>query len=414
VTRHLHCLWVTRLIPYAPYYGGDAIYSARLIDVVARAGASVTVLTHENGARPETNPDVTWVAVPLENRHAWQSILRTAPSIVHRYSTPRLLMRLRELLEAQSWDVVIVDNIAMARAADVVTRQFRGATRPRLVYLSHNHEASLRTAAARSYEGNPVARGAALFDAWKVRRIESRLVHLVDLITANTPADETEFRREFPRLSTIVITPGYDGPVDADRPISSATPRRAVILGSFGWLAKQRNLLAFLDAAALPFASASIEIAVVGAMPDEFETSIRSKFPLVAIHRSVLDVRPYLATARIGLVPEEIGGGFKHKVLHYVFNGLPVMNLKGSVAGLPLLAGSSILEFPTYKALVNGVVSTIDDFDRLNNMRIAATAACIGRFDWRDRGVALYAELERSIERRTNVPAIEATSRVEP
>jgi hypothetical protein len=48
---------------------------------------------------------------------------------------------------------------------------------------------------------------------------------------------------------TLLLTPGYAGRHIACREINDATPRRALILGSATWLAKQMNLIEFIAAA---------------------------------------------------------------------------------------------------------------------------------------------------------------------
>jgi glycosyltransferase involved in cell wall biosynthesis len=324
------------------------------------------------------------------------------PSIVDRFSSTALLRELERLLRQERWDAVIVDNIAVAGAARVV-RRARLADRPVVVYLSHNHEASVRTQAARHHRGNPVTRAAARFDAWKAGRAESALIAAADLVTANTAEDEAAFRAGTPGLRTLVLTPAYDGPVDTERPITADRPRRAVVLGSFGWTSKQSNLVRFLEAAAPLFAAARAELAVVGSIPPAFEAEVRRRFPSVALHPDVPDVRPHLGEARLGVVPEELGGGFKHKVLHYVFNGVPVAAIAGAVTGVPLRPGSGILEYPSIDALAAGAVAVIDALDRLNEIRVTAARACAGGFDWADRGMAL---LTAVAEARARAPGV--------
>ena len=51
---------------------------------------------------------------------------------------------------------------------------------------------------------------------------------------------------------------------------------------------------------------------------------LRQRFASVTFIGSVEDVRPYMASARIALVPDELGG-FKLKGLDYVFSRLPVL-----------------------------------------------------------------------------------------
>jgi hypothetical protein len=115
-------------------------------------------------------------------------------------------------------------------------------------------------------------------------------------------------------------------------------------------------------------------------------------------------VEPRLAQARMGVVAEEIGGGFKHKVLDYVFNRLPVASLAGSVEGTPLIPGESILEFPDVIRLVEGIIGTVDDFARLNYLQDAAFEACVGRFEWADRGRTLAHMLDGLRSRESVAP----------
>src|SRR5262249_7256398 len=106
---------------------------------------------------------------------------------------------------------------------------------------------------------------------------------------------------------------------------------------------------------------------------------------------TVPDIEPYLDQARIAIVPERNGGGFKLKVLEYVFNRVPVFALNGSFAGVPLLHDESAMLYRDHAALARGVLEAIDDVGRLNRMQEQAFAACSGRFDWLSRGQQLVA-----------------------
>ena len=93
------------------------------------------------------------------------------------------------------------------------------------------------------------------------------------------------------------------------------------------------------------------------------------------------------------MVPERHGGGFKLKMLDYVFNRVPILALQDSFAGVPLQAGHSVLLFPDHVALARGMVAALDDVDRLNRLQESAFAACRDRFHWRCRGEALRAAI---------------------
>jgi hypothetical protein len=50
--------------------------------------------------------------------------------------------------------------------------------------------------------------------------------------------------------------------------------------------------------------------------------------------------------------------------------------------------------------LAHGVAAAIDDIERLNNLQEAAYAKCRARFDWADRGRALYAAMLQAHHRQ--------------
>ena len=88
----------------------------------------------------------------------------------------------------------------------------------------------------------------------------------------------------------------------------------------------------------------------------------------------------------MGLIVEETGGGFKLKSLDYVFNRVPIAAIKGSMAGLPLVAGLHYLSFEAMQELAQGVAAVIDDIERLNSLQRAAYERCDTAFNWQDRG----------------------------
>jgi len=100
----------------------------------------------------------------------------------------------------------------------------------------------------------------------------------------------------------------------------------------------------------------------------------------------VTDAAPFLARARIAVVPESIGGGFKLKFLDYIFGRVPVATVSQAAAGLPEELQRSMLSNDSLPGLVQEIVSHIDRLDELNRMQERAFTHGKAQFRWSVRG----------------------------
>jgi polysaccharide biosynthesis protein PslH len=394
-------LWLTRHFPY-PAHAGDRIYSAKLIEALTEQNCHVTVFcTGESAGETVRLPEgqarrADWVICP---QGGGQRMLlfpfSDLPRHALRLSAAGPRQMLRSLLAGQVWDAVMIDYVSMGWALPHLLSEARNAAgrRPTLVYVSHNHESSLRRLACQQSTAVLPIRLAQRVDGARIGTLERRLLKSVDLVTVNTTADQELFKVDAPGQRYCLLVPGYDGPRLAQRQLTMATPRRVVVVGSFDWIVKQQNLTEFLEAAAAPLARHGIGIDIVGSGPARVLDALRRQFPDVAVHGRVEAVEPYIQGARISIVPERTGGGFKHKVLNAVFQRSPVFGMTGSITEVPLVEGRSLRLFPDFPSLVDGIIRGIDDLEGLNELQEAACESCRDRFQWIDRGRTLHQAL---------------------
>jgi glycosyltransferase involved in cell wall biosynthesis len=387
---NMRYLWLTWTDP-KPEWDGQRIYSGRLIDAVAAAGADIDVLCFVSEGSPRrfgaTEGRVHWWPVVRDSRPSWASVFSHLPNVAYRCDTAETRAVFRQLVTEQSWDAIVLDGLYAGWALPLLKQLTRiwGYT-PRVIYVSHNHEESTRAAVASNYHGNPLARYALGQDASKARALEHRLVQSSDLVTAITPDDAERFAVQWPTKPVAVLSPGYAGHRVTRRILTENLPRRVVLVGSFKWVAKRINLEEFLNVADPLFASVGAELQVVGDGSPAHLATLRKRLHATQLVGRVSEIEPYLADARMAVVPERVGGGFKLKVLDYVFNRLPVAALNGSTAGTPLRAPETCLSYETVEDLTSGILSVIDDLPYLNRIQEQAYAACVDRFDWRNRG----------------------------
>lgn len=395
-----HYLWLTRFFPY-PTHAGDRIYSAKLIESLAAQPCRVTVFCTYQGKDEPVPPDdaaqrTDWVLCRDDNHHRlWLYPFSDLPRHALRLSAPTLRRRLWTLVTQQRWDAILIDYVSMGWTLSLLAEAARvSGHRPTLVYIAHNHEASLRRLAVRESSASVPLRLAQRIDGRRIATLERRLLAHVDLVTTvSSTTDRSLFLADAPNQRFLSLVPGYDGPRLAQRTLTAETPRRVVVVGSFDWIVKQQNLVEFLEAAAGPLADNGIGIDIVGNGPPKLLEAWRRRFPSVAIHGRVEAVEPYLQGARLSIVPERIGGGFKMKVLNAVFQRCPLYALAGSVAEVPLIDGQSIKIFPDFLNLVSGIIKDIDNFDKLNFLQNAAYNICHDDFYWKDRGFIIYETL---------------------
>jgi hypothetical protein len=206
------------------------------------------------------------------------------------------------------------------------------------------------------------------------------------VVTCITAEDRDRFVRGGSSGRLVVVPPGYDGAVQPTRQIDGDVPRRAVLLGNTLWRVKRENLLRFLEVADPVLATARVELIVAGPSPPELVATLAPRLRATRFVGAVDDVAAVLRTARVGVVAEPVGGGFKMKSLDYVFNRVPIAALAGSIAGLPLEPGTDMLSFTSAAELSRGIVDVIDDLTRLNALQEHAFLRCAGLFDWSERG----------------------------
>ena len=402
----MKCLWLTRNYP-RPTNSGELIYSNGLIRAVAGTGIDLTVLAHDNDEHPigdgtqrssyVDEDKVEWRLGSPELGSRAGSLFTRYPSDSWRLKNGGPQRALEEALREEAWDAIVIDHAAIGLALGPIRAQRKLSginSDPVLVYVSHNHEAKIRREIAKNSSAAFPKKLALRYDAEKYARQEEELCREVDLVTAITELEVEAYREQFPRQRYLNLTPGYEGAIHRQREITAETPRRVVMSGSFEWIAKRINLEWFLENSAEAFARAGIEVQIVGKTEEGFRREMQDRFPMVDFVGRVPEMEPYLLDARLGLIVEELGGGFKLKTLEYIFHGLPLAGLRHAVEGLPLESPRDILLTTDLSSLIEGISKTIDDFEALNRMRENSLTTCDSAFRWEDRGRKLVEAIQ--------------------
>lgn len=397
-------LWITRALPF-PLDTGDRIYSARLMRAVAEAGADLTVI----GFAPQpvdavpAGGSIRWCTVEGAPHGTARALASAMPLVAAAHATAAYRREIAALAQ-EDWDFVVFDQYGTGWAMAPFLRRRARAGAPVLVHVAHDHEASVYASLVRGFKGSPIRR-LGLWQNWlKTRRLERRIARSVDLVTAITGEDAARFAVDAPRTASVVLTPGYDGAVSGRTRVDASVPRHVVMVGNYNWVAKSENLRQFVAAADAPFHAHGIVLDVVGSMSDALAQELRHGSQATVLHGFVDDIAPVFANARIAVVPEEIGGGFKLKFLDYIFGRVTVASLGHATAGLPDEIRRAMICRDDVNALVRAIVERIDDTEGLTMLQDAALRAAQARYRWADRGRDLLAAIQRQTRSRVAGP----------
>ena len=358
-------------------------------------------------AVPDSAAGVEWLAVPGKRRNKVLAALGELPIAAAIDATKGYGALLEEQL-SEPWDALVLDSYATGWALErcLRYRNERPEHAPVLVHVSHNHEEALWGTLAREADGSAPKRWALRRNAGQVGMLERRIIRSMDLVTAITDEDRRSLSDGADHIRMLTLTPGYNGWVAGERRIAAATPRRVIIMSSFHWIVKQENIARFLKAADPIFKQHGIELDLVGDMPPALLSALRPLCRATHFHGFLTDVAPLLRDARLGIVHESIGGGFKLKLLDYIFARVPVATVSQAVAGLSDELRRAMLTNTSQEGLIDNIVSHIDRFDELNRMQERAFSLGSAQFQWSVRGEQFRQQI---VDARQKRAATEAT-----
>lgn len=371
-------LWICGRLP-TPLFTGDALYSAGLLKALAQTNeAAITLVGTRRTDEPVGDhilslPNTICVDVPPTRSSGLRSLLSPLPRDAFNLSTPELRRSLAKLLQ-QNWDWIVIDH---AYSAGPLSAILQNRKRASICYISHNAEGAIRPRIANSFN-NPLRRTLMRLDAEKYRRLENKILQSADAVTCISAEDASYFEGFSKHVH--IAPPVYLGAVCPARQIRSDCPRSLLLLGSFEWGAKQRNLELIVENLLPALQQNGVTLNVVGTVPPHFRDRFSHFSPHLSLHGRVEDVSPFVASSRGGLVPDLLGGGFKLKVLDYAFQRLPVFGLRTALAGTTVTEQSAMFPADGLDNLAATIVRHIDDLTMLNRNQNSLFELLSGRF----------------------------------
>ncbi len=345
-------LWVTAYIPHLGRHAG----AGRMYQLLKRIAPHyrVTLLTfleHEEEKTfvPDLEPFCELVhAVTRRHPVRWQPF---AYEPFDEFRTPEMETALMDLLEGFDFKLIQLEYTQMASYAD-----------PALCIptILTKHEIDFAACARRARVGRGVLHRLRWFYNYlQVLDREMRLLRRVDAAVCMTQPDAEELRKYCADVPLHVINTGVDLEYFARLPALTEAPR-LVFVGAFQHLPNVDAMLHFCRnvfpriRAAVPDA----ETIVVGSNPTPSLISL-AEMPGVQVTGTVPDIRPYMASGAVYIVPLRLGVGIRGKILEAWGMGLPVVATPVASSGLRVEDGTNILVADTDERFAECVITLL-------------------------------------------------------
>ncbi len=379
----LRILCLSPIEPF-PIRGGWQTVIYNDIKYLHQRGHEITVLalTYNKDADPHDISDICHASYFYKRKlPKWRQVLanfgQPLPYTIVRHHDERLSARASELICGGAMDVVLIEDVCMARYAQLLKD-----AAPIPAFL-RGHNVST-TVVRRYYESqrNPVLRYLGWRQCVKFARYDSAVLDTVDGVSQISPTDAAEVDRMNPRVKNDVLYSGVDLDDFAFNPPQEREEDLIVHVGSLDPITKLPAMLWFYDNV-LPKIRrrrprARLELA--GRTP---ECSLWHKDPTdVVVHGQVPDVGPFLAKGSVFIAPQFVGSGIRIKILNAMATGNAVVGTRVACEGLPVTHGQNILITDDEQRFADYVCDLLENPERRAELGRCGRAMVEERFGW--------------------------------
>jgi polysaccharide biosynthesis protein PslH len=393
-----------RLLQVAQRYSNNPTTGAelRIYHLASRLARQMSVI-HLGFAPPGTptsSPGENRVEfVPVARRSSYRigDLVRGAfgrePFSVLNYTRESMKAAIRERLEAEEFDIVLLESVHLGAYVPLLRNARRQS---RIVCDWHNIESEVLSRYGDSGL-RPLRRRYARHNAPRLLNYERWFLDQCDLHIAVSERDcDTLARLGGGRARIVVIDNGVDAGHFAEAAPAGRRERghRVVYVGSMDAF-ENADAVTYFASKAWPLVRCRVPDAVftiVGRNPSR-EVRALARLEGVEVTGLVEDVRPYYSQAFAAVAPLRVAGGTRLKILEAMAAGVPVVATSRGAEGLSFVSGEHLLLADSETGLAEAVTQLWRDEGLRSRMTTAASTLVRQKYDWSVVGDRLTAEL---------------------
>ena len=308
------------------------------------------------------------------------AFFKRQPITVARYNVLAYRQKLRELLAAETFDLVHYEMFH--------TAQFHTETDLPGVLSQQNVDSAIWQRLHQETT-NLFYRCAYWTQQLAFQRYERVLSPKFDEVTCTSDIDAAVFQQHCAKGVVKVIPNGVD--VTHYSPeFASETSAHLIYIGSMDWYPNE-DAVSFFAEEVLPQIQDSVpdvKFSIVGGNPSARVQSLADRKGVVVTGR-VPEIKPYFAEATVFVVPLRIGSGTRLKILEALAMGKAVVSTAVGAEGLALRDGEEIIIADEPKDFAEAVTRLLTDSSLRQKIGENGRARIKQDYDWRNIGKKL-------------------------
>ncbi|HLK32896.1 MAG TPA: glycosyltransferase [Terriglobales bacterium] len=322
-----------------------------------------------------------------------RGLLGSSPVTVLNYTSSKLRKQLELLLRQQRFDSIQMEGTPLAAYLPVLRNQGRGVA---VVCDWHNIDSEVMLRYSQ-HAPDLLRRLYAKRTASQLQKVERQLARQCDAHTMVSERDRSALLHWHPAADAFVIENGVDVEQFAPTfPVSTTdnpSPDRSdvVFVGSMDYHANIDAVLYFVRQVWPQVRSANprLHFTIVGSNPTA-EIRQLAVPGSIQVTGTVDDVRPYYTRAVAAVVPLQIGGGSRLKILEAMAAGVPVVSTTLGAEGLAVTPGLDIVLADTPGAMAAAILEVAAATERQQALARHGRRLVEQRYDWRAIGESLF------------------------
>lgn len=338
---------------------GDRIYTCNLLDALLDLDCDVNLLAYDsqnsksdNSAGNDKIPkNINLTLLPFKKISKFKIIFSLLPGIIVNRKRKSYLDLVETSLKENKYDCIFVNHFKMVFTLEAILKK---CIKSKLIHVSHNAEylLSLNNAKNSKCLADKLIHWQ---DAVKTKLYEKKWLHHFDSITTISEHDQDYYDVNFKNFKTSIIRPVFE--IDDLISKTKKNINEIIIVGSFIWGPKIENMLSFLKSKNFKDLYANnINLTIVGNAEPLLVDKINSNYRGVFMTGRVECVSTYYEKAKIAVIPEVLGGGFKLKIAEAALRKTAIFAVKEAITKCNLYKDVHYIEADNFNDLIVKII----------------------------------------------------------